>query len=91
MAPLAFPTQAALAIPLDVQEGEQSYTVRADIPGVRKQDISIAVDGREVTLRAEAKQEHSRSFSLPLEVDAAAATAEYKDGVLNLVLPKKVP
>jgi HSP20 family protein len=31
----------------------------------------------------------SRSFSLPGEVDAGAAKAEYKDGVLNLVLPKK--
>jgi HSP20 family protein len=31
----------------------------------------------------------SRSFSLPSEVDASGAKAEYKDGVLNLVLPKK--
>jgi HSP20 family protein len=31
----------------------------------------------------------SRSFSLPTEVDAKGAKAEYKDGVLNLTLPKK--
>jgi HSP20 family protein len=31
----------------------------------------------------------SRSFSLPAEVDEKAVKAEYKDGVLNLVLPKK--
>jgi HSP20 family protein len=31
----------------------------------------------------------SRSFSLPAEVDANGAKAEYKDGVLNLTLPKK--
>ena len=31
----------------------------------------------------------SRSFSLPSEVDEKAAKAEYKDGVLKLVLPKK--
>ena len=89
MAPLAFPTLAALTIPVDVQEGEQSYLVRADIPGVRRQDIYIAVDGNEITLHAEAKQERSRSFSLPMDVDAAAAKAQYEDGVLNLVLPKK--
>jgi HSP20 family protein len=31
----------------------------------------------------------SRSFSLPADVDAKAAKAEYKDGVLSLTLPKK--
>jgi len=31
----------------------------------------------------------SRSFSLPTEVDEKGAKAEYKDGVLNLMLPKK--
>jgi len=31
----------------------------------------------------------SRSFSLPSEVDSKTANAEYKDGVLNLTLPKK--
>ena len=31
----------------------------------------------------------SRSFSLPAAVDAKGAKAEYKDGVLNLMLPKK--
>jgi HSP20 family protein len=31
----------------------------------------------------------SRSFTLPVDVDAKSAKAEYKDGVLNLVLPKK--
>jgi HSP20 family protein len=31
----------------------------------------------------------SRSFTLPVDVDANSAKAEYKDGVLNLALPKK--
>ena len=31
----------------------------------------------------------SRSFTLPTDVDAQGAKAEYKDGVLNLTLPKK--
>ena len=92
---------------LDVKEDDKSYTVRADIPGVRKDDIQVEVQGDEVTVRAESKQEKeekkgektiysersygivSRSFSLPTEVDPAGAKAEYKDGVLSLVLPKK--
>ena len=105
--PFAFPAQTELAIKLDVKEDDKSYTVRADIPGVRKDDIQVEVQGDEVTVRAESKQEKeekkdektiysersygivSRSFSLPTEVDPAGAKAEYKDGVLSLVLPKK--
>jgi HSP20 family protein len=81
--------------------------VRADIPGVKKEDIHVDVDANAITVRAEMKQEKeekkdekviysersygmvSRSFSLPAEVDANGAKAEYKDGVLNLTLPKK--
>ena len=105
--PFAFPMQAELGIRLDVKEDDKSYTVRADIPGVGKDDIAVEIEGDEVTLRAEAKQEKeekkgektiysersygmvSRSFSLPTQVDSEGAKAEYKDGVLRLVLPKK--
>jgi HSP20 family protein len=101
------PEAAEPRMKLDVKEDEKSYTVRADIPGVKKEDIQIDVDANAVTVRAEMKQEKeekkdekviysersygmvSRSFSLPTEVDAGGAKAEYKDGVLNLVLPKK--
>jgi HSP20 family protein len=105
--PLALPENGELKMKLDVKEDEKSYTVRADIPGVKKEDIQVEVDGDCVTLRAEVKKEKeekkdekviysersygmvSRSFSLPMEVDAGSARADYKDGVLNLVLPKK--
>jgi len=105
--PLAMPAGTELSIKVDVKEDEKSYTVRADIPGVKKEDIQVDIDGDQVSLRAEAKQEKeekkderviysersygmvSRSFSLPTDVDAKGAKAEYKDGVLNLMLPKK--
>lgn len=105
--PYAFPAGTELSIKLDVKEDEKSYTVRADIPGVKKEDIQVDIDGDQVSLRAETKQEKeekkdekviysersygmvSRSFSLPTEVDAKGAKAEYKDGVLSLSLPKK--
>ena len=105
--PFAMPEGAEPKMKLDVKEDEKAYTVRADIPGVKKEDIQVDIDANAITVRAEMKQEKeekkdekviysersygmvSRSFSLPAEVDPSGAKAEYKDGVLNLVLPKK--
>jgi len=44
-------------IRLDVSESEGSYLVKADIPGVRKQDIDVRIDGNQVTISAEVKQD----------------------------------
>lgn len=53
--PLPSPAQ----IKIDVQENEAAYTVQAEVPGVPKDDIHVALDGNVVTLRAEIKQEDS--------------------------------
>ncbi|HEX7052830.1 MAG TPA: Hsp20/alpha crystallin family protein [Burkholderiales bacterium] len=94
-------------IRLDLDEDETAYTVRAEIPGARKEDIHVSVEGSAVSLSAEVREEThaaagqrtlyrersygrlSRAFSLPQEVDSHAAIAQYRDGVLTLVLPKK--
>lgn len=44
-------------IKLDVVEGDANYTVKAEIPGVRKEDIDVRIDGNQVTLSAEVKQD----------------------------------
>jgi HSP20 family protein len=105
--PVPVPAEADLRIKVDVSEDEKAYTVNAEIPGVKKEDIRVDVEGNQVSLRAEVRKEKeekqggkvihsertygmaSRSFTLPMEVDADGAKAEYKDGVLSLVLPKK--
>ena len=46
-----------LEMKLDIKEDEKAYKVRADIPGVKKDDIHVTVDGNEVTIRAEVKEE----------------------------------
>jgi HSP20 family protein len=92
---------------VDVAEKNGAYTVCAELPGVRKEDIQVSIDGAEVTLSAEVKREKevaedarvlhtertfgkvSRSFTLPQEIDEAAAEAKFRDGVLELTLPKK--
>ncbi|MFM9885765.1 MAG: Hsp20/alpha crystallin family protein [Burkholderiales bacterium] len=98
----------AVAIAVDVSEDDKAYTVKAEIPGVKKEDIGVSVDGNQVTIQAEVKKEKEekeggkvlrseryygamyRSFTLPMDVDQAKADAQYADGVLQLVLPKKV-
>jgi len=44
-------------IRVDVLESAQHYQVRADLPGVRKEDISVQVDGNRVSITAEVKRE----------------------------------
>jgi HSP20 family protein len=105
--PFPFPKETELQMKIDVKEDDKGFTVKADIPGVNKEDIQVDIDDDQVSLRAETKKEKeekkdeklvysersygmvSRSFTLPADVDAKAAKAEYKDGVLTLNLPKK--
>ena len=105
--PIPMPGDGELKMRVDVREDEKSYTIKAEIPGVKKEDIQVDVNGNQVSIRAEVKQEKeekkgekllhseryygmvSRSMQLPAEIDAQGARADYKDGVLNLTLPKK--
>jgi HSP20 family protein len=94
-------------VKVDVAEKNGAYIITAELPGVKKEDIQVSIDGAEVTLSAEVKREKevakdervlhaervygkvSRSFSLPQDVDEAKAEAKFRDGVLELTLPKK--
>ncbi len=44
-------------IKVDVKEDDKAYTVHADIPGVKKEDIHVTIDGRLVSLSAETRKE----------------------------------
>lgn len=44
-------------IKMDVKEADGQYMVKAEIPGVKKDDIHITVDGNRVSISAEVKQE----------------------------------
>jgi HSP20 family protein len=95
----------AWAPPVDIFEKDQNLVIRAEVPGVNKNDIDIRIENGVLTLRGERKQEtefneqnayrleriygtFTRSFSLPTTVDAARISAVYKDGVLELTIPK---
>lgn len=106
--PMAFEGRAEWPrMKVEVAEKNGAYIVTAELPGVRKEDIDVAIDGAQVTLSAEVKREKevskdervlhtertfgkvSRSFALPQELDEAKAEAKFRDGVLELTLPKK--
>jgi HSP20 family protein len=91
---------------VDVSETDGEYKVRADIPGLKKDDINVSIDGNIVSISAETKRETEernekwlrterhygkvqRAFSLGQDIDSSNAKANYDQGVLNLVLPKK--
>lgn len=49
--------QQASSIKMDVREEGDNYLVHAELPGVKKEDIHVVVDGNQVSLSAEVKQE----------------------------------
>lgn len=97
----------ALEIRIDVKEADGEYQVQAEMPGVKKDDIHVQIDGNRVAISAEVRRESEqkegervlrseryygsvgRSFQLASEIDEAAASAKFEDGVLTLTLPKK--
>jgi HSP20 family protein len=44
-------------IKVDVSEADASYSVKAEIPGVKKEDIHVAIEGNQVSIEAEVKKE----------------------------------
>lgn len=48
---------APLKMRIDVSENEQGFTVKADLPGVKKEDIHVDIDGQVVRISAESRSE----------------------------------
>jgi len=57
MRPVNFEGRQEVQIKLDVSEDDKSYTVHAEIPGVKKEDIHVNIDGNQVAISAEVKNE----------------------------------
>ena len=107
LAPMRRADDAVPQMKIEVEEDDKAYTIHAEVPGAKKGDIKVTIDGNQIAISAEIKREsekkekgrvvHSeryygnvyRSFSLDSAVDEAKGSANYKDGVLELVLPKK--
>ncbi len=81
----------------DVQEKDQEILVRAEMPGFEEKDLNVELNGDVLTIKAERQEEHdgersfrrfSRSVTLPAGVDAAKVQAAYRNGVLEMHIPR---
>lgn len=94
----------ALVPAVDVIENESGITVKADLPGVSKETLSLRVDGETLTIEGqvslgEARElqsvyaevrtaRYKRSFVLSRDLDTSKIDASMKNGVLTLTVPK---
>jgi HSP20 family protein len=72
-------------IRLDVSETDSGYKVTADIPGVKKEDISVSIDGNQVAIGAEVKREKQEKSGTTLR-----AERYYGRQYRSLTLPQAV-
>jgi HSP20 family protein len=50
----------AQQIRIDVTEDENKYVVQAEIPGTKKEDMNVSIDGNQVSIAAEVKRENTK-------------------------------
>lgn len=55
--PMRLEHQEPVRVKIDVKEDSSAYTVQAEIPGVKKEDIQVSVDGNQVAISAEVKRQ----------------------------------
>lgn len=90
---------------VDIYEDEASVTLKAEMPGMGKDEIDVQIADNAVTIAGEKKTEEKverkdyyrmersygsfkRVLPLPAEVDAEKVKASFKDGILELKMPK---
>jgi HSP20 family protein len=81
---------------VDVYEDEDHLYLKAELPGFTKEQIDLQIEKSVLTIKAERKASdeeaevsYSRSFTLDDSIDTDNISAELKNGVLTLTLPRK--
>jgi HSP20 family protein len=81
----------------DVQEGDKDITIRAEMPGFNDHEIDVRLDNDVLTIQAEKQEQEDgrrefrsfrRSITLPGGIDAEKVQATYRNGVLELHIPR---
>ena len=104
--PAAVPAAAALRPAMDATESDQAYTLTFDLPGMTREQVQVALEGREVRVDAAATEtplndgaqvlrrerlapRFARRVTLDTDIDVAASSARFENGVLTLTLVKQ--
>ena len=99
------PANNAWYPPVDILESRDAYLIRAELPGMKKEDINLEFRDGAVTLSGERKFDmpadgveyhrnervagkFMRSFYLPLTIKQEELKATYRDGILEIHVPK---
>lgn len=92
---------------VDIYEDPERFLCKAELPGMKPEQVNISIENNLLTISGERKFEHEekknnyhrierlygsfrRSFQLPNTIDATKVSAEMKDGILAVSLPKRV-
>lgn len=92
---------------VDIREKGDVYLLEAELPGVDEQNIGLSIEDNVLTISADVNTEHkdekesyyycerrsghmSRSFNLD-NIDQDGISAEYRNGILSITLPKEKP
>jgi HSP20 family protein len=91
---------------VDIIERDEEICVKAEMPGVDKNNIEVNLDDDVLTIKSSfkkeereesghylhceiAQEEYQRTLALPMSAQTDKATASFKDGMLEVVIPKK--
>ncbi|MBM4263338.1 MAG: Hsp20/alpha crystallin family protein [Deltaproteobacteria bacterium] len=98
-------TNGAWLPPVDILESKEAYLIRAELPGMKKEDFKLELNDGTLSLSGERKYEKpaegfeihrserasgkfTRSFYLPEKVKQEGIIASYRDGILEIHVPK---
>jgi len=91
---------------INIKEDEDKFSIEIEVPGFNKDDFTIELNHKELTISSEYKKDSEvevgrytrkefsreafqRSFTLPNTVDGEKISAQYKNGVLQVDIPKR--
>ncbi len=100
------PEMGVIVPNIEMYDRKNEIVLKAELPGVDKENIDLTITKDSITLRGEVKKEEeikeedyyasersygsfTRTIALPAEVDSEKSKASFKNGVLEIVLPKR--